>query len=203
MANFSSSNAALVIDTSVAINLAACGIGGRLLAANRRTIIVPGIVAGELEDAGERGQVVLAALDQWRRDGLLTIEALPEPGFEGFEELISGSTADTIDDGEAATIIHAEHISGTAVIDDGKANRIASARYANLQRASTVDLMMNDLVRDAMKAAEIADALFMALTQARTRVMNHHLDAVVQVLGPERVALCRSLRRSTREASQS
>lgn len=203
MANFSSSKAALVVDTSVAINLVACGVGGRLLAANRRTIIVPGIVAGELEDAGERGQVVLAALDQWRGDGLLTIENLPEPGFEAFEELISGRSADTIDDGEAATIVHAGYTGGIAVIDDGKANRIASARYPGLQRASTVDLMMNDLVRDAMKAAEISDALFMALTQARMRVMNHHLDAVVQALGPERVALCHSLRRSTREARSS
>lgn len=202
MGNFSlgDADAPLAIDTSVSINLAACGIAPRLLRALGRRVVVVRTVTGELEDGGERGQVVLAAIEQWQRDGLLTVVDLQERSHDAFEQLITGSTTVTIDDGEAATIAHALHITGIAVVDDGKARRIGAQRFPSLRLASTADLMLNPPVVDSLGDVAIADALFNALTGARMRVLPHNVSAVVSRLGPERVAMCHSLPRSVRRS---
>ncbi|MBS0251110.1 MAG: hypothetical protein JSR78_08595 [Proteobacteria bacterium] len=200
MANCSLSNSArpLVIDTSVTINLTACGLGSRLLLSLDRPILVVRTVIGELEDGGERGQIVLTALDQWRRDRLIDIVDLQGEGCDLFEDLISGGTIDTLDDGEAATIAHARQVSGVAVIDDGKANRIAAQRFPELPLASTVDLISNERAIADLGQDAIADALFGALVGARMRVLPRNISMVVQLLGPRRTAQCHSLPRFVR-----
>lgn len=200
MANFASSedNDPLVIDTSVGINLAATGIGAQLLQALRRPVIVVRTVVDELETGAERGQMVIAAMEQWQRDGLIQITELAAPSYEIFDRLITGATSETIDDGEAATIAYAVHISGIAVVDDVKAKRIAAGRFTQLRLATTVDLILHDRVASAIGNAAVGDAVYAALRGARMRVPVQHAAAVTELLGADRMAQCHSLPRSMR-----
>ena len=200
MANFASSDddAPLVIDTSVSINLTATGVGAQLLTAIRRPTILVEAVIDELEAGGQRGQIVLAAIDQWQRDGLISVATLNDGAREVFERLISGSTAETIDDGEAATMAHALSVAGIAVLDDGKANRLSTLYYPALRLASTVDVIVNDLTMAALGSASVGDAVFAALTGARMRVPHQNLPAVLELLSPDRLAQCHSLPRLVR-----
>ena len=200
MANFASSNDddPLVIDTSVGINLTATGIGAQLLHALRRPAFVVQAVIDELKTGAQRGQMVIAAIEQWQRDGLLTIAELSEPSLENFEQLISGPAAETLDDGEAATIAHTLHVSGIAVVDDGKANRIAAQRFPQMRRAATIELLLHDHLLASIGKPAVADAVYAALRGARMRIPDHHTAAVVELLGPERTTLCNSLRKSVR-----
>ena len=200
MASFASSDDdfPLVIDTSVSINLAATGIGAKLLTAIRRPAIVVQAVVDELETGGQRGQIVLAEIERWHRDGLLSIAALHDGAHEAFERLISGSTNETLDDGEAATMAHALSIAGIAVLDDAKANRLAAQHYPDLRLATSVDLIVNDLTVASLGTPSLADAVFAALTGARMRVPQPNLAVVIELLGPDRLAQCHSLPRSAR-----
>ena len=200
MANFSSSedDEALVIDNSVVINLAAVQSAPRILRALRRRVVLPQPVIGELELAGQRGQLVLAVVDQWKRDDLVDVDALRESAYPVFEQLISGSVTDTLDDGEAATLAHAVDVSAVAVIDEQKAQRIAGQRFPSLRLASTADVLLHVRVVDAIGQSAVGDALFQALTGARMRVLPHNLTTVVGLLGPVRAALCHSLPRGAR-----
>ena len=200
MANFSSSedDAPLVFDNSVVINLAVVQCAPRILRALRRRVVLPQAVIGELELAGQRGQLVLAIVDQWKRDDLVVVDALRESACPVFEQLISGSVTDTLDDGEAATLAHALDLSAVAVIDEQKAHRIAGQRFPQLRLASTADVLLHVRVVDAIGQLAVGDALFQALTGARMRVLPHNLTTVVGLLGPDRAAMCHSLPRSAR-----
>lgn len=200
MANFSSSedDTPLVFDNSVVINLAVIQSAPRILRALRRRVVLPEAVISELELAGQRGQLVLAVVDQWKRDDLVVVDALRESACPVFEQLISGSATDTLDDGEAATLAHALDLPAVAVIDEQKAHRIAGQKFPSLRLASTTDVLLHARVVDALGQSAVGDALFEALTGARMRVLPHNLKTVVGLLGTDRAALCHSLPRSAR-----
>jgi predicted nucleic acid-binding protein len=188
----------LVADASVAINLNATGCAADILRALPYKVALVDIVQRELELGRERG----------RRDAELTqilIESkhielvrLGENSFQYFEELVVGSAADTLDDGEAATLAYALEINATAVIDERKALRICSSRYSRLRIASSLDLLGHAEVLKALGESRLAEAVFGALREARMRVSNPHLDWVVELIGQERASQCPSLPRKAR-----
>lgn len=200
MASFSSSIHPVphVLDTSVAINLEASGVGDSLLSALSRPVIIVDIIPGELDGGRGHGVKVQQALATWQREGLVTVNRLSSGGFDIYETLIFGDGPSTLDDGEAATIAHAIDMGAVAVIDEAKARRISADRYPALQLASSVDLMLDTLVISALGSDAISEALFNALFRARMRVPPERLSEVVDLLGKDRAALCHSLPASVR-----
>ena len=83
-------------------------------------------------------------------------------------------------------------------IDERKANRICAHRFADLVTGSTVDLLAQDDVQAALGRDRLASAVFNALYYGRMRVLPHHLDWAVNLIGPERAKQCESLPRSAR-----
>ena len=117
---------------------------------------------------------------------------LGDVGMSHFESLVSGSAAETLDDGEAATIACAIERSAVALIDDRKAVRICAERFPNLAVGCTVDVFAQRDVR-AAHGTRLADAVFNALDRGRMRVPDLYGRWVVDLIGQDRAAGCRSL----------
>ena len=107
--------------------------------------------------------------------------------------LVVGSAAETLDDGEAATIAYALTSSYEALIDERKARRICAEPYAALVVTTTVELLLDSTTKAELGPDGVEDALFSALSCGRMRVPSLQLDRVVGILGKERAALCNSL----------
>ena len=190
----------VVADTSVLINLNAAKYAETILDALPNLLLVASEVILELKGGGQTGRDDAAAVDAWQASGQIQVVQLGDTGMRHFASLVSGPVAQTLDDGEAATIAHALELKPHAVplIDERKANRICAARFAGLVTGSTVDLLAQDDVRAALGCVRLADAVFNALHDGRMRVLPHHLKWIVDLIGPERTRQCRSLPRSVR-----
>lgn len=194
----SDSSTPLTIDASVTINLSASGMGGRILRAINRRIIVADVISEELRNDPPAGRDDAAQLRAWIDEGLITEVPLATIDGAAFLGLVTGDAADTLDDGEAATIALAVEHSAHTVLDERKAIRICRARYPNVALASTADLLLHAGVMDRLGERAIADALFAALVGARMRVLPHNMQKVIELIGTERAARCSSLPRSKR-----
>ena len=190
----------VIADTSVVINLNATKCAETILEALPNPFLVVSEVVLELESGLQTGRNDAAALKEWRTSGRVQIAQLGDTGMGHFFNLVSGPAAQTLDDGEAATIAHALETKPLAIplIDERKANRICAHRFADLVTGSTVDLLAQDDVQAALGSARLADAVFDALLGGRMRVLPHHLKWVVNLIGPERARQCESLPRSVR-----
>ena len=190
----------VVADTSVLINLNATKCAETILDALPNPFLAVSEVILELKSGVQTGRDDAAAIDAWHTSGRVQIVQLGVTGMKHFASLVSGSVAQTLDDGEAATIAYALELKPHAIplIDERKANRICAARFAGLAAGSTVDLLAQDNVQTALGRGHLADAVFNALYTGRMRVLPHHLKWVVDLIGPGRAGQCRSLPRSVR-----
>ena len=188
----------VIADTSVVINLNATQCAETILDALPNPFLVVSEVVLELESGLQTGRNDAAALKEWRTSGRVKIVTLGDTGAQHFFNLVSGPAAQTLDDGEAATLALALETEPPAIplIDERKANRICADRFAHLLTGSTVDLLAQDDVQAALGTARLADAVFDALLGGRMRVLPHHLNWVVNLIGPERAKQCESLPRS-------
>lgn len=191
-----------IADTSVVINLNASQCAETILdSLPNPFLLVPEVVL-ELESGLQTGRNAAAALDRWHASGRVRIVPLGDTGTRHFFNLVSGPAAQTLDDGEAATIALALETEPPAVplIDERKANRICANRFADLVTGSTVDLLAQDDVQAALGRDRLASVVFNALYFGRMRVLPLHLDWVVSLIGPDRAKQCDSLPRSVRSA---
>ena len=190
----------VIADTRVVINLNATKCAETILDALPNPFLVVSEVVLELESGLQTGRNDAAALDAWHTSGRVQIVPLGDTGTRHFFNLVSGLAAQTLDDGEAATIAHALETEPPAIplIDERKANRICAHRFADLVTGSTVDLLAQDDVQAALGRDRLASAVFNALYYGRMRVLPHHLDWAVNLIGPERAKQCESLPRSVR-----
>ena len=190
----------VIADTSVVINLNATNRAAAILDVLPNPFLVPSEVVLELESDFQTGRNDASALKVLLASELAQIVELGDIGLAHFSSLVSGPTAQTLDDGEAATIACALEMNphAIALMDERKANRICAERFADLVTGSTVDLLAQDDVWTTLGHTSIANALFDALHAGRMRVLQHHLKWVVDLIGPERARLCRSLPRSAR-----
>jgi predicted nucleic acid-binding protein len=182
-----------VADASTVINLNATGCAPLILKALPNRICVVDVIPGELDTGRVRGRQDADRLQQLIASGFVDLVSLGDLGWERFEELVSGSAAETLDDGEAATIAYAVEQAFVAVIDETKATRICGAKYPSVQLISTVDLLLHSNVRQALGEAAFVDAVFAALRDARMAVFPRHYEDILGVIGPERAAQCLSL----------
>ena len=190
----------VIADTSVVINLNATKCAETILDALPNPFLVVSEVVLELETGLQTGRNDAAALDAWHTSGRAQIVPLGDTGARHFFNLVSGPAAQTLDDGEAATIAHALETERPAIplMDERKANRICAHRFADLLTGSTLDLLAQDDVQVTLGSARLADAVFDALLGGHMRVLPHHLNWVVNLIGLERAKQCESLPRSVR-----
>lgn len=118
--------------------------------------------------------------------------------MECFRSLVEGSTVDTIDDGEAATIACALELNGIALIDDGKARRICAERFPGLVTAFTVDLLFHRDVQSAFPPGKHALLIFNALYDGRMKVPVQFAKPIIDVIGLQRAGRCKTLWRHLR-----
>lgn len=187
----------LVVDASVAINLNATGCASHLIEAIPNDLIMVNVVQEELNSGIRKGRVDAELTSRLVEDGHITIVQLGEAGASLFEQLVSGDAMQTLDDGEAATIALAIEAGAIALIDERKAARICAERFPDLVVASTVDALAHPVVQGVLSQGALADAVFNALQKARMNAQPHHLEWVVNMIGPERAAQCKSLPRES------
>ncbi len=200
------SDCILVADTSVTINLNATGFAKTVLTALKKRIIVVDIAAEELDASRSKTRSDANLLSELAASGLVEIATMGSAGLAHFESLVIGSANETLDDGEAATIAHALDIGALALIDERKAIRICTDRFPSLRLGCTIDVLAHDSVQSAL-GSDLPSAIQSALQNARMRVLPHHLDWVVKVIGPDQAQHCVSLpaiaRRSLSNATNS
>jgi predicted nucleic acid-binding protein len=190
--------APLIADTSVVINLNATGCAEQILRALSARLVIVDVVEAELALGRERGRADADLAQILIDSGHIGVISLGERGLDHFEDLVVGPAAETLDDGEAATLAHALESGGAAIIDERKALRICSSRFPRLTTASTLDLLGHPSVFGALGEQRLAEAVFLALRDARMRVFEFHLAWVVELIGNERASQCASLPRSAR-----
>lgn len=190
----------VIADTSVVINLNATGCAEAILEALPNRFCVVSQVLDELETDRQTGRNDAGAIAASVASGRITVVQLGDAGRGYFLDLVSGSAARTLDDGEAATIAAAlgREPYGIPLIDERKANRVCAERFAGLVTGSTVDVLAHDSVRAALGHGHLAEATFNALSVGRMRVLPHHVGWVVNLIGPQRAARCSSLPRAVR-----
>lgn len=195
----SESGPLIVADTSAIINLNATGCAGQLIGALPYRFAVVDVVLGELESGRSRGRMNADLLRTLSGRNLVEIVTLDDDASLHFEELVIGPAAETLDDGEAATIAFAAVRKGMAIIDEKKGTRICAQRYPDLRVVCSVELFAHPAACDALGTALLADALFNALCDGRMRVPAQYIEWVVKTLGANRSERCSSLSYSVRQ----
>ncbi|WP_423196707.1 PIN domain-containing protein [Cupriavidus sp. H19C3] len=195
-------NELLVVDTSVVINLNATGCAKEILDALPQHVAVVDVVVGELEYGRSKGRGDAAMLADLVKAGVVTVASLGETALPQFESLVVGASAETLDDGEAATIAYAIDTNASAIIDERKAMRLCSSRFPHIQLGCTLDLLSHQAVKHALGQPRLADALHTALLSARMRVLPHYVNWVVNLIGNERAAACHCLPETVRQAAR-
>lgn len=189
-----------VADASVWINLVATGCADRILKLYGGALDITQTALSELERGRAKGRQAADEVAALLHLGLMRAVDLDPQDEDLFLSLVAGNAAQTLDDGEAATLVHAQRVGTTAFIDERKATSLAAVRFPGLVVASTVDLLFAPVVRRGLGEAVLGDALYGALVDAKMRVAVHHAAEVVACVGLERAEGCSSLPASVRRA---
>ncbi|BBP74724.1 hypothetical protein PHLH7_08280 [Pseudomonas sp. Ost2] len=188
----------LVLDASVIINLLATDHASAILQAVRTPLVVTDNVIREIDLGSVNGRPEPKQLLELIHSQILKREQLSDIALEHFFDLVSGSTAASLGDGEAATLALAHSNGFTAVIDEKKATKISSERFASLRLITTVDILAYEPVRISIGDEALSMATLQALKHARMQVRENQFDWIQGVIGCENVGLCPSLRRLAR-----
>lgn len=188
----------LVADTSTVINLVATGCAPAIIRALPNPIVAVDAIPAELDTGRQRGRLHADRLQELVAAGHIRIVSLGDTGWQHFETLVAGHAAETLDDGEAATIAYAAECGAVAIIDEKKGTRLCASRFPGLGVISTVDVLLHPEVRLNLGDEALADAFFAALMNARMAVFTHHCEEVLSLIGPERAIQCPSLPKGLR-----
>ena len=181
----------LILDTSVLINLHASRYGGRIIDTLPNAIMVPEIVASEMEHETSKtkgGQQFMKDLVHTNKVSLATMNKC-EYGL--FESLVSGSPS--LGDGEASTIVIGVSRGLLPVIDERRGRQRAHVYLSGKHPGWSLDLLRHPQVLADLCPSEACDALYYALRDGRMRIHESHCDAVVSVIGIQRALECSSL----------
>jgi predicted nucleic acid-binding protein len=192
----------LIADTSAIINLNSTGHAPEIVRAIPSKVVVVDTVSTELDDGRERGRQDADLLNSLVAAGLIEIVKLNDSCAIHFEKLVVGPASMTLDDGEAATIAYAFVHEGIAIIDERKATRICGEMFPELRICSTVDILAHPDVWRSLGKQLLAEAVLNALRNGRMRVLPHHIEWVVDLIGPEHAAACPSLPKAARKPQE-
>lgn len=190
----------LVGDASFWISLIATGQSEHLLDAFDAKLTITEVALVELERGRPKGRVTADAVHALMHRGSVGVVHSAPDDESLLLSFLVGPADQTLDDGEAATLVCASRLQGTAVIDERKATKLAAVRFPQLRILSTLDLLLDATVSAQIGRDTVADAIFNALVDARMRVPSAHMDTVVELLGLERAAACSSIPRKYRSS---
>lgn len=191
-------DAVLALDASVVVNLNATECAEQIIETISNPCVVTRNVLAELELGEACGYSDASQLKILVESELVRVVELSDAMRSVYLHLVSGTTADTLDDGEAATLAYAHGDGVWAAIDERKALRICSEQFPNLKTTSTVDMLAERTIEESLSRPMLAKAAYNALTNARMRVFAHQVDWIVDLLGSERAKHCSSLPRRYR-----
>ena len=180
-------------DASVWINLAATGQMESILRSMSRRFLITRTALDELETGREKGRYTAEAVASVLSSDLVGLVELDPAHGETFISLVAGTTSETLDDGEAATLAYAYGVNAIALVDERKATSIAKKLFPNLSVVSTSELLLAPRLMSSFTSEQLADLFFGALSVARMRVPDHLLSQVCAILGCERLPLCPSI----------
>ena len=182
----------LVLDTSVLINLHACGSGALILGAIPNRILVPQEVAAELDHETSRRNGEQGFLKNIINDDIAVIDAMTDEEYEVFLHLVTSSPS--LDDGEAATIAIASKRRLWPVLDERKGRNRASELCGDGQSAGwSLDLLTHPAVTAALGRDPAVDAIFRALRNGRMRIPPESAEIVIKAIGEARARECTCL----------
>jgi predicted nucleic acid-binding protein len=183
--------APLVLDTSVLINLHASKYGERILSAIPNDMVVPQIVAGELEHETSRRNGEYSFLHALVSGGLVTLANLTDAEYQTFHKLTS--TSPSLDDGEAATIAVATARHFLPVIDERRGRTQAGVLMNARVPSWSLDLFRHPTAIAVLGNELAIEALYLALRDGRMRVPSGSADGVIALIGMERSRDCTCL----------
>jgi predicted nucleic acid-binding protein len=181
----------LVLDTSALINLHACTYGEKVLQALPNEIVIPKIVAEELEKETSRKGGERSFLTSMAAKKALTVADMTDDEYEWFGNLVAGPPS--LDDGEAATIAIAATRAFHPVIDERKGRTCAAAPPFSLRPSWSLDLLDHPGVVKSLGNQAAQDAIYLALRDGRMRIPAERSDAVIAKIGLRRALDCSSL----------
>lgn len=191
MSSFPTEERGLIIDTSVVINLHGCTYGAEILSAIPNQVVVPEIVATELDNERSRRTGEHAFFNNLVDAGSIQIANLTEAEYKVYEELVSGSPS--LDDGEAATVAVAASRKLFPIIDDKKGRSGAVSRMAKEEPGWSIDLFRHTAVILRLGEGQALEALFRSLRDARMRIPAHRTEEVIALIGIDRAKECKCL----------
>lgn len=197
------SHQVITADASTIINLNASGCAKRIVQALESKFVMVDAVQSELEDGRKSGRKDADLLSELVADGVFELVMLDDVATQHFESLVVGPAVETLDDGEAATIAYALSNGVSAAIDERKAISICTQRFPHLTLCSTVDILARPEVERALGREELTNAVFQSLFHGRMRVLPHRIEWIVNLIGPDRATLCRSLPKAIRKSPTS
>src|SRR5664279_1952178 len=187
----------VVLDTSVVLNLLGSGHAERIITAMAGRCIVVAVISREVlrhpltpNAKGDPLQTLIAAK-------VIERVQLADAALTRFMELTGASPPDDLDDGEAAALAMGELLGLSVALDETKGRRVASARLPKVTLLSSCAIFSSDEVATEL-GEDLVESLYSALVHARMRVLAEHDTWVRELLGPERVAKCPSLRKRLR-----
>lgn len=181
----------LILDTSVLINLHASRHGEHILAAVPNDVLVPEIVAWELEHETSKLNGEHQFLRELVAAGKVKVALLTEHEYEAYATIVAGRTS--LGDGEAATIAVAAARNLKAVIDERKGRQKAEIECAGRIPGWSLDLFRHPRILATLGDDTATEALYLALRDGRMRIHDDHCDHVVGLIGLERALECNSL----------
>lgn len=177
----------MVIDTSVVINLHACGHGVQIVAAIPNPILIPRIAVDELQFGTAERNFLQSLFDS----RLVMPVELDEDEYLVFQELTSISP--TVDDGEAATIAVSHGRNALAIIDDRKGRARATSVIPSSEPGWSLDLLCHFEVISQLGSTVHTEAIYLALHKGRMRIPAQRTDEVISLVGIERAKECTCL----------
>ena len=149
---------ALVVDTSVWINLLATARLGEIIDALGCTCYAPEEVVREIQRDPITQKQYLPEEHPLRKIPNVEIVELTSNELEIFLSLVGRSSSESLGDGEAAVIAVAHSRNCPAALDDRKARAILEARYPGTPAYMSVDLLRSApvLMRLGTEGTEVA-----------------------------------------------
>ena len=160
----------LFLDTSVLINLLACGKIGELAGALGRPMIVEETVVRETRWHPKTKEDGTSAVRSLVGARVLQMAQMNEAQAIAFLELVGAASPDDLDDGEAATLAITGG-QGAVVIDERKGRRVAGEKFPELQVLSTLDIICCPQVIDQLGLDESLLLVTEAKNVGRKRIL--------------------------------
>lgn len=188
-----SNHQTLILDASVLINLLGTGQPGVILSALERTVMVDELVIREVAIDPCTRKPSTDVLKKLEDSQLIRVVKMDAEAYDIFLSLTGADPPDDLDDGEAATLAQVFQNGGCAVIDEKKATRVGVMHRPGVLLLDSIDLLASPDVVSRLGLPMVAEAVYLALWNARMRVSPQKRAWVAETIGEARAIECASL----------